>query len=254
MRAHCEPAFILGDWFLFLMPESAREEMLSRIKDALKREPSRDERAAPGSPKQSPRQVSDGGVGGRADLIAQFEAELRRVGGHFYVADGVNAACEYVQNLAPARASTVVGWDSQTIRETGLAERLEQLGVDFVPDAGVLSSAEFIRKATEAAIGVTAVDYAVADTGTLVLMSGHGRARVASLLPPTHVALVRPEQVIPGLENLFASLTAGGDFSSQRINSAVTFITGPSRTADIELTLVVGVHGPQQLHVILLRD
>lgn len=228
--------------------------MLSKIRDALKREPSRDDLASPDGPEQPYRQVSDGAELSRADLIAQFEAELRRVGGHFYVADGAAAACEYVRNLAPAGACTAVGWDSQTIRGIGLAERLEQFRIDFVPDAGELPPAEFIRKATEAVIGVTAVDYAVADTGTLVLMAGRGRARAASLLPPIHVALVKPEQVVPGLENLFASLTAREDFSSQHVNSAVTFITGPSRTADIELTLVVGVHGPQQLHVILLRD
>ncbi|MFP5262079.1 MAG: lactate utilization protein C [Blastocatellia bacterium] len=228
--------------------------MLSRIRGALKRESPRDGLAAPGGPDQSYRQAIADGPRSRADLIAQFEAEIRLAGGHFYAAGDAGAACEYVRGLAPAGACTVVGWDSQTIRGVGLADKLGQFGIDFIPDAGGPDSAGFISKAAEAAVGVTAVDYAVADTGTLVLLSGPGRARAASLLPPIHVALVRPEQVIPGLESLFASLTAEGDFSSQHVSSAVTFITGPSRTADIELTLVVGVHGPQQLHVILLAD
>ncbi|HVG17948.1 MAG TPA: lactate utilization protein [Blastocatellia bacterium] len=236
------------------MSKSAREEVLSKIRGALKHAAPRGDVGASNGAGQSLRQVGKGDGPSRADLISRFEIELGRVGGRFYIADGAPAACEYVRSLAPIGASTVVGWDSQVIREIGLAERLEQFGVDFVPDAGRLSSDEFVRKSAEAAIGVTAVDYALADTGTLVLMSGRGRSRAASLLPPIHVALVKSEQLISGLENLFGSSNTGKRFSGRDIGSAVTFITGPSRTADIELTLVVGVHGPQQLHVILLSD
>jgi L-lactate dehydrogenase complex protein LldG len=108
-----------------------------------------------------------------------------------------------------------------------------------------------IQEAAGADIGVSGVDYALADTGTLVLVARNGQPRSVSLLPPVHIAVVRPEQVLSGLSDLFPILrseAAGGDLSS-----AITFITGPSRTADIELTLVVGVHGPQQLHVVLLE-
>jgi L-lactate dehydrogenase complex protein LldG len=101
-------------------------------------------------------------------------------------------------------------------------------------------------QAAEARLGITAVDYALADSGTLCLLAGKRQPRTASLLPPIHVAILRPEQILRGLDDLFALLPSGDDLSS-----AVTLITGPSRTADIELTLVVGVHGPQQLHVIL---
>jgi L-lactate dehydrogenase complex protein LldG len=78
------------------------------------------------------------------------------------------------------------------------------------------------------------------------LLAAKTQPRTASLLPPIHVAILRPEQILRGLDDLFALLATGDELSS-----AVTLITGPSRTADIELTLVVGVHGPQQLHVIL---
>jgi L-lactate dehydrogenase complex protein LldG len=236
------------------MFETEREEILSRIKGALKHQESRDDAARSDGPVQSPRQIGEGGQAKRNDLVTQFGIELSRIGGRFYLADGPGAACEYVRGLASAGVETAVGWDSQLIREVGLAEMLEQSGVDFIPDAGKLSSDEFIRKATEAAIGITGVDYALADTGTLVLISGRGRARAVSLLPPIHVALVKTVQVISGLEDLFVSLRVEKGFSNQNISSAITFITGPSRTADIELTLVVGVHGPQQLHVILLSD
>ena len=246
------------------MFESAREEILSRIKGALKHQASRDGVALSIGSEQSARQTGEGGQAKRGDLLTKFEIELSRVGGQFYFADSARAACEYVRGLASAvvetvgvetnGVETVVGWDSQLIREIGLAEMLEQSEMDFIADAGKLSSDEFIRKATEASIGITGVDYALADTGTLVLISGRGRARAVSLLPPIHVALVKAAQVISGLEDLFVSLKVEKGFSNQNISSAITFITGPSRTADIELTLVVGVHGPQQLHVILLSD
>jgi L-lactate dehydrogenase complex protein LldG len=96
---------------------------------------------------------------------------------------------------------------------------------------------------------VSGVDHAIADTGTLVLLARTGQARSVSLLPPVHVAVVRPGQILSSLDDLFPVLRHDGN---GELASAVTFITGPSRTADIELTLVVGVHGPQELHVVLL--
>jgi L-lactate dehydrogenase complex protein LldG len=74
------------------------------------------------------------------------------------------------------------------------------------------------------------------------------------LLPPLHVALVKPEQIIAGLDDLFPLMRYADEAANRELTSAVTFITGPSRTADIELTLVVGVHGPQELHVIVLKQ
>ena len=237
------------------MFESARDEILSKIRGALKHDSSRDAAAAvTNMAGQSARQTDETRVQMRGDLLARFEAELKRAGGHFYSAASAGAACEYVRKLASSEVNTIVGWDSELIRESALAESLKQVGVAFIPDAGQLPSAEFIRKATQAGVGITAVDYALADTGTLVMMTGPGRARAVSLLPPIHVALVKPEQVISGLADLFVLLKAEKGFSSLNVSSALTFITGPSRTADIELTLVVGVHGPQQLHVILLND
>ena len=113
---------------------------------------------------------------------------------------------------------------------------------------------EFVTNAAAAGIGVSGIDYALADTGTLVLLTGRGRARSISLLPAVHIALIRPEQIISGLDDLFSLLREERGLASGALSSAITFITGPSRTADIELTLVVGVHGPQELHAVLLSE
>lgn len=93
-----------------------------------------------------------------------------------------------------------------------------------------------------AQVGVTRADLGVAETGSLLIGPAEGRRRLASLAPPLHVALLRPEDVVPSLEDAFVRLPAG--------NAAL--ITGPSRTADIEGTLVPGIHGPGELWVVIL--
>jgi len=98
--------------------------------------------------------------------------------------------------------------------------------------------------------GVTGVEVALADTGSLVLLSGTGRSLLASLLPRLHVAVVPASKILPSLA---AWMQEGG---ARRITSAsqAVLVTGPSRTADIEMTLTVGVHGPARLVILLVED
>jgi L-lactate dehydrogenase complex protein LldG len=108
-------------------------------------------------------------------------------------------------------------------------------------------SAEHRRELASASVGLTGADAALAQTGSLVLASGPGRGRLASLLPPVHVALIRRSALIGSLPELFASrpelVTRGANFVA---------ITGPSRTADIEHVLARGVHGPRDVHAIFV--
>jgi L-lactate dehydrogenase complex protein LldF len=99
--------------------------------------------------------------------------------------------------------------------------------------------------------GVTVATLGIADTGTLVLCASPADHRLDSLLPPVHVALVHASALVRDLPSAFARL-AGEDWFAR--HSAVTFVRGPSRTADIELTLTIGVHGPRKLYVIVLDD
>ena len=96
-------------------------------------------------------------------------------------------------------------------------------------------------------VGITSADYALADTGTLVMISSHEEARMISLLPPCHLAVVPRERILTGLDELFTVAPIPSDLSS-----SVVLITGPSRTADIEQILVRGVHGPGEVHVIVV--
>lgn len=101
-------------------------------------------------------------------------------------------------------------------------------------------------------VGITAAQWGIAETGTLVLESGRERHRLVSLLPATHIALLPRERLLDSLADAFAALAPDGRPDGRPGARTITFVTGPSRTADIELQLVVGVHGPRRLHVLLL--
>jgi L-lactate dehydrogenase complex protein LldG len=94
--------------------------------------------------------------------------------------------------------------------------------------------------------GVSEALYGLADTGSVVLAASPGEPRANSLLPGVHVSILREDRILAGLAELFEAL--GGD-----LPSALAIVTGPSRSGDIEQTLVVGVHGPGEVHVVLTR-
>jgi L-lactate dehydrogenase complex protein LldG len=94
--------------------------------------------------------------------------------------------------------------------------------------------------------GVTDVQAAIAETGSLVCRSGPDRSRGTSLVPPIHIAIVRRSDIIPDLLDLFSRPLGQ--------SSNMVLITGPSKTADIEGILITGVHGPRQVHIVLVED
>jgi L-lactate utilization protein LutC len=106
--------------------------------------------------------------------------------------------------------------------------------------------------AIDAGLGLTGADYAIAETGSVVLAAGQGVSRIVSLVPPVHVAVVERGSVVPSLDELFTLLRR--DYGEQDWASYVNIISGPSRSADIEYTLVTGVHGPGEVHLVLLDE
>ncbi|MCU0465651.1 MAG: lactate utilization protein [Anaerolineae bacterium] len=138
--------------------------------------------------------------------------------------------------------STVMAWDFDQIGLSGLESALTGSGVRVTDpkDGGVR-------------VGITGVEVALAVTGSLVVSSGAGRSRAASLLPPVHVAVVRAAQIIPDLEAYFERLRAQPDGAvSFRQSANVVVITGSSRTADIGQELILGAHGPVSVQVVLI--
>jgi L-lactate dehydrogenase complex protein LldG len=92
--------------------------------------------------------------------------------------------------------------------------------------------------------GVSRALYGLADTGSVVLAASPEEPRAVSLLPEVHVTLLAEDRILPGLEALFEAL-------GRELPSALAIVTGPSRSADIEQKLAVGVHGPGEVHVVL---
>jgi L-lactate dehydrogenase complex protein LldG len=187
----------------------------------------------------------------RAALLARFSAEWRSLAGHVHEVATVADAARIVGNLCRARgATTLLGWSEAAIGITGLERALEAeaIAIDHgeVP-RGPAARAERLQALGAIPIGLTGADALLAESGSVVLVTGPGRPRLASLLPVVHVAIVRDPRLYPSLEHL---LTAEPALASAGSN--LVAISGPSRTADIEMTLTRGVHGPGEVHVILL--
>lgn len=104
--------------------------------------------------------------------------------------------------------------------------------------------AEIVAGRDEDEVGVSHAAYGLADTGSVVLAAGPEEPRARSLLPPVHVTILDADRILPGLPELFRELRG-------ELPSALAIVTGPSRTADIEQKLVIGVHGPGEVHIVL---
>jgi L-lactate dehydrogenase complex protein LldG len=135
---------------------------------------------------------------------------------------------------------TAVASNALFLRECGITD---MEGVQ----SGFTEAAALRALCAVADVGITSADYALADTGTLVMLSGPADARLISLLPPIHIAVIPKERVLSGLDELLTILALPAEQTSSMV-----LITGPSRTADIEQILVRGVHGPGEIHVVVV--
>lgn len=192
-----------------------------------------------------------GYVGVQEDLVERFAAEVDAVGGQSYIVADLDAARIALHRLLEeAGARTAVAWQHELLDRLGLAEALATPGVKLHDHASLAQLSPEDRRQVLLAcdIGITSCDCAIAETGTLMVCSRPGQERVASLLPPFYVAIVERKQIVPDLIDAFAMLEAG-----ENLPSNVTFITGPSKTGDIELQLTTGVHGPGKWRVIVVK-
>jgi L-lactate dehydrogenase complex protein LldG len=121
---------------------------------------------------------------------------------------------------------------------------LAECGITSLP--GIQSGIENVH---EVGAGITSADYALSATGTLIMLASPREARLISLLPPLHIAVIPASAIITSLDELFTILPEPAEQTSSMV-----MITGPSRTADIEQILVRGVHGPGEIRVIIVED
>lgn len=203
---------------------SARAAILSRLAAA--------QRTArlPASPAAGPIVTPSHGA---EECLERFGSELAALGVDCHVEATPARVRECVGALVAGKR--VLAWDARRL----------PYAVDAVLSDAVRGGSPREEQA-RAEIGVTGCDGAIAETGSLVLLSGRGRSRAVSLLPPVHLALVRPEDLYFSMGEFFAR--ADGRLGEE---ACCTFVTGPSRTADIELTLTLGVHGPGKVIVVV---
>jgi len=150
---------------------------------------------------------------------------------------------------------TIIAWDHPLVTALTLPAGLKALNIPvYFPGiaAGAQGQAEFRAHAERALIGVTSADYCIAETATLAMKVRAGQPRCASLLPSIHIAVVRLDQILADLKELYALLKWDPGERSEGLTDCLTLITGPSKTADIEATLVQGAHGPRALYLFVL--
>lgn len=180
--------------------------------------------------------LADRSAGG---LMHTFIAQAERLAGVVHRAATDHAAVEAIVKLV-GKDPSVLCWDMEHVGVAGLREALAARGVEIAQP-----------RDASARVGITGVDAALAATGSLVIASGVGKHRVTSLLPPVHIAVVRADQIVADLETWVADQRARG-LAALRDTASVILISGPSRTADIAMQLTMGMHGPAELHIVLL--
>lgn len=177
------------------------------------------------------------------DLAARFAEALASVGGEVIQAESLDAALDRMGELLHSLdAKRVVTNDEPPLSEHDLPARWPEIEWHIVGR----TPGDLRAFSASADVGLSGADAALAETGSVVVSSGPGKSRLATLLPPVHVALVSTAQLATDIFTWTAA--------RQKIRPAsMTIITGPSKTADIEQVLAVGVHGPRRFVVILYR-
>ena len=210
---------------------TSREAILGEVRSALGRTAGQ----APGPVPEARIRIPEVAVEAR---IERFFACLTKLAGKVHLANSPAEAQNYVSELIGGKPT--VASNASFLRKCGIAG-LPSVRTGF-------TDLEALRaECASADFGITSADYALADTGTLVMIASPEEARMVSLLPPVHVAVVPRERILTGLDELFSVLPRPAE-----ITSSMVLITGPSRTADIEQILVRGVHGPGEIHVIVV--
>ena len=206
-------------------------------------------------PPASPSPVT--GIGGTDhDLSEEFLTQLRKAGGDGVIFgkndDPANHAADIIaQWLQDQKERTAMSWDRNALYGIDIETALHSKNIElaFPKDLHDSEERQFLEKLT---VGVTGVTAAFAGTGTVALTFEPGRSRSASLLPLYHLVLVPTSRIFSNAESWIAELNRTDSLKNTFVDSSqVIFITGPSKSADIELNLTTGVHGPKIVYSIV---
>jgi len=174
------------------------------------------------------------------DIVKKFSEEVEALGAKYYSCSPDKVREKILELLRAHGVQEILAWDGKYLPD-GLIEWLTDAGVQIV-----YPRSDNILTSSRIKAGLTGASAAVAETGSLLLLEAPGQPLTASLLPEIHIVLVWKKDV-------FQSLNQVLEMKAVKHASAAVLITGPSRTADIEMTLTIGVHGPGELHIICIE-
>ncbi|MBV7331969.1 LUD domain-containing protein [Chloroflexi bacterium TSY] len=251
---------------------SARDDILNKLRNSLDQPTLRFPSYDP-QPLSQGEQIVVAEARGDLEMLAErFGSELEALHGSYELASSVAAARmalirtiqtwieEEASSRKGAREETgfersILGWSAAQLLIPGIGEALADLELNLIsPDD--LTTAESRESVRQIRIGVTSVEAAIASTGTMLMLSSSpGTNRSASLLPYRHVALIPFSRLYPTIESWLAKQRQGSQLVEMiRHHANLSLISGPSKSADIEGALTLGVHGPRFVHAILFDD
>lgn len=224
---------------------SPRDAFLQRVRQAVVE----GNRAgtSPALPSRGP--IGYQGAGG--DPMQRICEQLTAAGGVPHLVSGVRQAIDKVLALvAEKKAQRVLLGRGAVLDSLQLGPRLQSVTQEVIFADQVEPYERDILFTAD--LGISGVAYLIAETGTVVVASKAEDPRSVSLLPPVHIAVASEKQLLPDLFDLFESLKIKEE--DEELPSGIVLITGPSKTGDIELKLVTGVHGPGEVHVVLISE
>jgi L-lactate dehydrogenase complex protein LldG len=247
---------------------TAREEILTKLRNTLAQPTLRFPPPQPEPLTPATRMTVTAATGNKRELAQRYGAEVQKLYGSFEIVESAAEArmallmrlqgwiAEEKENAKGVRLGTeqerqILSWQPDVLPVPGIQEALHDLDLRLVTPKE-LRSAESREAVRYIRFGLTGVQAAFASTGSLLVATGPQRSRSASLLPYRHIALVPFERLYPTVEDwLHEQREAGSLVDYFRSHPNIALISGPSKSADIEMNLTLGVHGPKFLHAIL---
>jgi len=196
----------------------------------------------------------------RLELLDQLIEESRPINLQVTAHEDMLSAVLAIRQLAAEKkpewgdVKKVAAWRHPTVEALNLPDVLGEIDVpvgytDLDSSMGRNKVKQWIF---DSYIGVTSADYCLADSATLVQKTRPGQTRSVSLVPSIHIAVIYLEQLLANLKELYQILLKDPEQKKEGLTTSMTFITGPSKTADIEATMVHGAHGPREVHLMVV--
>ena len=181
------------------------------------------------------------------EKVSLFAKRAESSGAETHLIDGINGLRTTIKEIVADKSCVAVACGGQ------LKDRLKMPASELVPaSCELIEPEEFNKdKLFKLDVGITGVEFGIAETGSIVLSADQEHSLLTSLVSGIHIALIWPDQIVADLMDWTGSFA---NKANRELTAGITVISGPSKTADIEVELVIGVHGPGQLHLIIMNE